>query len=113
MKEVNSIQNLLRRQKAYMNGILVMQRKLFDIQNQIDELIFKEIKKEKNQQKISSDLMSAKDVCSQLEISSSTLYRMRVHNNFPFVKIKGRKTVMFKKQDVDKYLENLKNKQDD
>ena len=43
-----------------------------------------------------------------LEISASTLYRMRTYDNFPSVKIEGRKSVMFRKQDIDEYMENLK-----
>ena len=43
-----------------------------------------------------------------LEISKSTLYRMRTYDNFPSVKIEGRKSVMFRKQDIDKYMDNLK-----
>ena len=35
MEEVIDIQKLLRRQKAYMKGILVMTEKLFEIQTQI------------------------------------------------------------------------------
>lgn len=108
IKEVNNIQSLLRRQKAYMKGILVMQEKLFDIQSQISELVFEESKKEKGKERKPSDLLFSKDVCSMLEISKSTLYRMRTYDNFPSVKIEGRKSVMFRKQDIDKYMENLK-----
>lgn len=106
--EVNNIQKLLRRQKAYMKGILVMQEKLFDIQSQISELMLKEAKKEKKKEKVTSDLLSAKDVRSMLEISESTLYRMRMYDNFPYVKIEGRKSVMFNRKDIDEYIANQK-----
>ena len=108
MEEVIDIQKLLRRQKTYMKGILVMTEKLFKIQTQIAELTIKELKKEKKRERAPSDLLSSKDVCSMLEISASTLYRMRTYDNFPSVKTEGRKSVMFRKQDIDEYMENLK-----
>lgn len=95
MEEVIDIQKLLRRQKAYMKGILVMIEKLFEIQTQITELTIKELKKEKKRERAPSDLLSSKDVCSMLKISVSTLYRMRTYDNFPSMKIEGRKSVMF------------------
>lgn len=91
-----------------MKGILVMTEKLFEIQTQIAELTIKELKKKKKRERAPSDLLSSKDVCSMLEISASTLYRMRTYDNFPSVKIEGRKSVMFRKQDIDEYMENLK-----
>lgn len=108
MKEVNDIQKLIKRQKAYQKGILVMTEKLFDIQVQIATLIIKEMKKEKEIEEASADLLSSKKVCSMLEISASTLYRMRTYDDFPSVKIEGRKNVMFRKHDIDEYIENLK-----
>ena len=108
MKEVNDIQKLIKRQKAYQKGILVMTEKLFDIQNQIAALTLKEMKKEKKVEKNSTDLLSSKDVRSMLEISASTLYRMRMYDNFPYVKIDGRKSVMFNKKDIEQYMANLK-----
>jgi predicted DNA-binding transcriptional regulator AlpA len=108
INEVNNIQKLLRRQKSYMKGILVMQEKLFDIQSQISELMVKEIKKEKKIEKSSTDLLSSKDVRSMLEISTSTLYRMRMYDNFPYVKPEGRRSVMFNKKDIEQYMANLK-----
>ena len=108
MKEVIDIQKLLRRQKAYMKGILVMTEKLFEVQSQIAEFTIKEVKNESKKEKISSNLLSSKDVCSMLEISASTLYRMRTYDGFPFIKEKGRKTIMFRRQDIDEYMENLK-----
>lgn len=108
MKEVNDIQKLIKRQKAYQKGILVMTEKLFDIQTQIATLTIKEMKKEKKIEKNSTNLLSLKDVCSMLEISASTLYRMRMYDGFPFVKIEGRKNVMFNKKDIEEYMVNLK-----
>lgn len=104
INKVNDIQKLLRRQKAYMKGILVMQEKLFDIQNQISEELLKEVKREKKKEKVTSDLLSAKDVCSMLEISASTLYRMRTEDDFPFIKIDGKKSIMFNKKDIEEYM---------
>jgi len=106
--EVNDVQKLLRRQKAYMKGILVMQEKLFDIQSQISELMLKEAKKEKKKERKSSDLLSSKDVCSMFEFSHSTLYRMRMYDGFPYVKVEGRRNVMFNKKDVVDFMEKHK-----
>lgn len=108
MKEVNDIQKLIKRQKAYQKGILVMTEKLFDIQTQIATLTLKEMKKDKKIEKKSTDLLSSKDVRSMLEISASTLYRMRMYDNFPYVKIDGRKSVMFNKKDIEEYMANQK-----
>lgn len=108
MKEVNEIQKLIKRQKAYQKGILVMTEKLFDIQTQIATLTLKEIKKEKKIEKNSTDLLTSKDVRSMLEISASTLYRMRMYDNFPYVKPEGRKSVMFNKKDIEEYMAGLK-----
>jgi predicted DNA-binding transcriptional regulator AlpA len=108
MKEVNEIQKLIKRQKAYQKGILVMTEKLFDIQTQIATLTLKEMKKEKKIEKNSTDLLSSKDVRSMLEISASTLYRMRMYDNFPYVKIDGRKSVMFNKKDIEEYMASQK-----
>lgn len=106
--EVNNIQKLLRRQKAYMKGVLVMQEKLFDIQSQISELMLKEAKKEKKKERKPSDLLSSKDVCSMFEFSLSTLYRMRMYDGFPYVKVEGRRSVMFNKKDVVEFMEKHK-----
>lgn len=108
MEESIDLQKLLQKQKSYMKIILGMTEKLFKIQIQIAELTIKELKKEKKRERASSNLLSSKDVCSMLEISKSTLYRMRTYDNFPSVKIEGRKSVMFRKQDIDEYMENLK-----
>ena len=93
MKEVNEIQKLIKRQKAYQKGILVMTEKLFDIQTQIATLTLKEIKKEKKIEKNSTDLLTSKDVRSMLEISASTLYRMRMYDNFLDFQIKSAQKV--------------------
>ena len=106
--DVIDIQKLLRRQKVYMNGILVMTKKLFEIQNQIAEITFREIRNVKQAEKTPNDLLSAREVCKMLEISSSTLYRMRTYDGFPSVKIEGRKSVMFCKKDIEEYVANLK-----
>ena len=104
LNEVNNIQKLLRRQKAYMKGIHVMQEKLFDIQCQISELILKEVKKEKKKERQPSDLLSSKDVCSMFEFSHSTLYRMRTYDGFPYIKVEGRRGIMFNKKDVVEFM---------
>lgn len=108
INEVNEVHKLLRRQKAYMKGILVMQEKLFDIQSQISELMLKEAKKEKKKERKSSDLLSSNDVCSMFEFSHSTLYRMRMYDGFPYVKVEGRRSVMFNKKDVVEFMEKHK-----
>jgi predicted DNA-binding transcriptional regulator AlpA len=106
--KVNDIQKLLRRQKAYMKGILVMQEKLFDIQGQIADLMLKDAKREKKKERRPSDLLSSKDVCSMFEFSQSTLYRMRMYDGFPYVKVEGRRNVMFNKKDVVEFMKKHK-----
>ncbi len=48
-----------------------------------------------------------------LEISTSTLYRMRKYDGFPYIKEQGRKSVMYRKKDIDEYLDNLKKRNHD
>jgi predicted DNA-binding transcriptional regulator AlpA len=108
LEAVNDIQKLLKRQKAYMNGILVMQEKLFNIQRHISELMLKEAKQEKQKERKPSELLSSKDVCSMFEFSPSTLYRMRMYDGFPYVKVEGRRSVLFNKKDVVEYMEKHK-----
>ena len=112
-KEVIEIQELLKRQKSYMRVILKMTEKLFEVQRQITEYAVKEGKKEPKEEKVQSDLLTSKDVCSMLEISASTLYRMRTYDGFPCGREKGRKSVLFRRQDIEEYYNNLKNKAND
>ena len=106
MKEVNVFKTNQATKSYQRNPCLC--RKLFDIQTQIATLTLKEMKKDKKIEKNSTDLLSSKDVCSMLEISASTLYRMRMYDNFPYVKIDGRKSVMFNKKDIEEYMANQK-----
>ncbi len=108
MKEVIEVQQLLRRQKAYMKNILIMTEKLFEIQSQIAELTIKELKRESQKENVSSDLISSKDVCSMFGMSASTLYRRRKEDSFPYVKVEGRKEVMFSKKAIEEYFEKYK-----
>ena len=68
--EVNDVQKLLRRQKAYMKGILVMQEKLFDIQCQISELMLKKQKRRKrrNENHLTCFLLKTFVVCLSFRI---------------------------------------------
>jgi len=108
MGNLTEIQKLVKRQKSYMKGLLVMTEKLFDIQNQIAELNLREIKKSQTNSNIETDLLSSGKVCKLLGISSSTLYRMRINDEFPSVKIEGRKNVMFQKSEIKKFINKTK-----
>jgi len=107
MKDINSvndIQELLKKQKAFMKNVMIMQQKLFEIQARISELTLKEIEKSKNPKSTPSNILTSKDVMSMLEISSSTLYRLQVQSKLPSKKIEGRKAVYFDRKDVMDYL---------
>jgi len=96
---------LAKRQKAYMKSILVMTNKLFEIQQEITALSIEKLRKIQDvKSSIESDLITNKDVCKLLNISPSTLYRMRIYDGLPFKKIGGRKSVMYCKKDIDAYL---------
>lgn len=107
MKEVSDFQKLIKRQKAYQRSILVMTAKLFEIQNQISMLTFKELNNDKENEKEESEFLSAKEVCKEYKMSQSTLYRMRVFFNFPYMKIEGRKSILYNKKDIDDYFMKL------
>ena len=71
----------------------------------------KEIKKEGEPVIEKSYLLSSRDVCKMFAISASTLYRLRTQNGLPFVKVEGRKNVMFSKKEIEEYFSKIK--QDD
>ncbi len=108
MKENKDLKKLLRRKKAFVKGINVMYNKLYEIDFEIATLLDKKIEAISENEGKTSNLMTQKEVCKRLEISPSTLYRMRTQNDFPYVKIDGRKNIMFNKKDVDEY--HIKNK---
>lgn len=108
MGNLTEMQKLLRRQKSYMKGLLVMTEKLFDIQNQIAVLNFKEIKNNNSNCNTTVKLFTSKEVCDLLNLSQSTLYRMRMVNGFPFVKVEGRKNIMYNRQDIFEYINKNK-----
>ncbi|MEI8272508.1 MAG: helix-turn-helix domain-containing protein [Paludibacter sp.] len=109
MEKLNEIQKLMKREKAFKKAILVMNEKLFNIQNQISELTLKELKKIQPKETANNDMLSISEACKWLQISASTLYRMRIYDGFPSVKIEGRKNVMFKRSDINDYLNPTKN----
>lgn len=108
MKGVNDIQKLLKRQKSYQKNIVVMVGKLFDIQNQIGVLTQIELNKKNEIGKGTTDLLTTRDVCNMLGVSQSTLYRMRTNDGFPFIKIEGRKGIMYNKKDIEEFLKKQK-----
>lgn len=111
MNSLDEIQKYIRQEKALKKAISSLTEKLNNVQNQIRDLTLKEIKSLKQKDVNLEGLMTNLEVCRYLKISSSTLYRMRIYNGFPCVKVDGRKNVMFKRSDVDKYLSHLNNTQ--
>ena len=104
MKQVNDIQKLMKRQKNLMNGILVLTKKLFDVQTQLSTLTYNEIKKEKEHDGgAKEDLLTSQQVCDKYKISASTLYRMRTYDGLPCMKVDGRKNVMYKVKDLEEF----------
>lgn len=109
MKETTSIQILMKRQKAFQNAIMVMQKKKNKIDNLISAMLCQEIRT-KQEYSEEDDIMTKQEVCEMLGISSSTLYRMRL-NGFPFKKIRGRKSLLFSRKDVENYISNKRHSQ--
>ena len=109
MKETTSIQILMKRQKAFQNAIMVMQKKKNKIDNLISAMLCQEIRT-KQEHSEEDDIMTKQEVCEMLGISSSTLYRMRL-NGFPFKKIRGRKSLLFSRKDVENYISNKRHSQ--
>lgn len=108
MGNLTEIQKLVQKQKLCMKNILVLTNRLYEVQNKIAELNLRELKENQTNSNKETDLLTSDAVCKLLNISSSTLYRMRTYNDFPSVKFKGRKNVMFNKQDIEEYMTNLK-----
>ena len=108
MKEVVEIQKLLRQQQSYIKAIVTLQEELLKTQALIMEEIYNNSRRDDIEEKTVTDLLSSKDVCKILGISSSTLYRLRTQNELPFVKIEGRKSIMFSKKEIEEYISNLK-----
>lgn len=110
MKEVNNLSKLLGKQKAYQKGLLILTKKIFDNQNQILNILTNKIGEIQVREPNLSMLLTSKEICDELKISQSTLYRMRVEDGFPYTKIKGRKNIMFNRKDIEEYLSNKNNR---
>ncbi len=108
MKENKDLKKLLRRKKAFVKGINVMYNKLYEIDFEIATLLDKRIDEISENEEKTSNLMTQKEVCDELKISPSTLYRLRTQNDLPFVKINGRKNIMFNRKDIEEYYKNNK-----
>jgi excisionase family DNA binding protein len=104
MEKINEIQKLMKKEKSLKKAILTLTERLYSVQNILSDLTLKEIKKNQPKDTSKDELMTNSEVCKLLNISSSTLYRMRVYNGFPSVKIEGRKNVMYKKSDINNYM---------
>lgn len=101
-KEVISIQELLKRQRSYMKVIIKMQTCLFEVQQQIAEYMVRRTKQAKQEDK--GNVLTSDKVCEMLNISKSTLYRLRRNNDLPSSKIEGRKGVFFNMKDIEEYI---------
>ena len=104
----SEMKELMRKQSNYQGHIIRLTENLFEVQKQIAELNYKEIRKSKAKYKKSNpDYLTSKEVCEQLNVSSTTLYRMRLEG-FPYQKIGGGKKIIFSKKEIDEYLKNKK-----
>lgn len=101
-KEVIGIQELLKRQRNYMRVIIKMQTCLFDVQQQIAEYVARQAKQAKQEDK--DHVLTSSQVCEMLNISKSTLYRLRKNNDLPSSKIEGRKGVFFRLEAIEEYI---------
>jgi len=101
-KEIIGIQELLKRQRNYMKIIIKMQTCLFEVQQQIAEYMERCAKQAKQEDK--GNVLTSDKVCEMLNISKSTLYRLRKKNDLPSSKIEGRKGVFFRLEAIEEYM---------
>lgn len=106
--KVTYIQNLLEKRKRIQKSIKVMQNRLFDVQSKIDSFIIEELSKEKDNMSKPNEYLSEIEVCQMLNISKSTLYRMRMNGEIPFIKNEGRKRVMYERKEIESYMTSHK-----
>ncbi len=104
MEKIIEIQKLMKREKAFKKAILLLTTKLYNVENQISDLKLKELKRLQPKAIQGDEFMTNSEVCKYMKISSSTLYRMRIYDGFPSVKIERRKNVMYNKNDIDQYI---------
>lgn len=101
-KEVIDIQKLLKRQKSYMKAIIRMQVGLFEIQQQVAEYMARQTEQARQEDK--GKVLTSNQVCEMLNVSKSTLYRLRRSNALPSSKIEGRKGVFFDLEAIEEYI---------
>jgi len=100
---------LSKKQKEFLKTISRFQNKIANIQDEINA-IYAEIMAEVKASKETDDIfMSRNEVCAMLGISQTTLYRMRVYEQFPFHKV-GSRGIKFKKSEVIEYMNEQKQK---
>lgn len=104
MSNLIELKKLYKRQSAYMKTIQLMNTRLLEVQSLIAELTIKELKYLDSKSKNEAELLTSKEVCKLLNISASTLYRMRIVDELPCIKIEGRKNVMFRKSEIDNFM---------
>jgi len=110
LKKVNfrerKIEELQAQQKALQGTILKLTMKLHELQAEIAVLKAQEKYKQEISNKSDDDILTTKDVCSWLEISDSKLYRMRVSDNFPFIKMDGRRDVLYSRSAIERFFKD-------
>lgn len=107
MKDINEIHKLLSKQKKIMNSIITIQRRLFEVQSQIIECL-SEHNIQTHKEESNQDILTLGQVCEILNVSKSTIHRMRKSNALPSQKIKGRRGVYFSKKQIEEYMKNHK-----
>ena len=107
MKDVNEVHKLLSKQKKMMKSIIIMQTKLFEVQSQIMECL-SEHNIHNHKEESNQDILTLGQVCEILNVSKSTIHRMRKNNDLPSQKIKGRRGVYFSKKQIEEYMKNHK-----
>jgi excisionase family DNA binding protein len=102
------MKKLIKKQATNQRLILKFTENLFEIQKQIAELNYQEIRKNKAKDKKSnSDFLTLKEVCKLLDVSKATLYRMRLEG-FPYQKIGNGKKIIFSEKAIKEYMKNQK-----
>mgnify|MGYP006371252679 FL=1 len=102
------LQKLRKKQEAYQAAIGRFQNKIADVQNQMLKICLEVTEESNRASKEEKRYLSTKEVCDMLGVSDTTLYRMRLEQNLPFVKVAGKRNVRFDKEEVIKFMNEQK-----
>lgn len=107
-KRKKDLQRLRKKQEAYQAAIGRFQKKITDVQNQMLKICLEVAEVSNRPLSEEKKYLSAREVCDMLGVSNSTLYRMRLKQNLPFVKVAGKRNVRFDKEEVIKFMNEQK-----